>query len=309
MSAEREAPRRFIDAPPGAALDARLGELFRSLPEPRSLSRAELGSVRQRLEGRSARRARPGLRYALLLVTGMLAGTGFAVAAYGVNRLLSDESAPPAVGPAPRAPSPPPKRSPPRGVLAAPAVEPSAVEPSAPAPAPAPPASAASSPLDEALGREAELMSRALAALRTGRDPARALLLLDEHAEQFPGGAFRAEADLGRLDALLALGRKAEALAVLERLAVDRLGRGAELRVLRAELRAPSEPARALNDFDRALASGLSGSLEERALFGRAGVSLRLGDRATARADLERYLERYPNGRFATEARRQLAAR
>jgi tetratricopeptide (TPR) repeat protein len=156
------------------------------------------------------------------------------------------------------------------------------------------------------LGRESELLARALAKLRRDRDARTALALLDQHARDFPAGALRLEADVARVDALLALGRSAEALGLLERLPIDRLGRGAELRVLRGELRAQRDPANALADFERALAAEPSPDLAERALYGRAGGHLRLGDEARGRADLEAYLARFPNGRFAAEARRRL---
>jgi hypothetical protein len=157
-----------------------------------------------------------------------------------------------------------------------------------------------------ALGRESELLARALAKLRRDRDAGAALALLEQHAREFPAASLRLEADVARVDALLALGRNAEALTLLERLPIDRLGRGAELRVLRGELRAQRDPANALVDFDRALAADLGPDLQERALFGRAGSRLRLGDESRGRADLESYLARFPNGRFAGEARRRL---
>jgi hypothetical protein len=95
-----------------------------------------------------------------------------------------------------------------------------------------------------------------------------------------------------------------EALALLERLPIDRLGRGAELLVIRGELLARREPGRAIADFDRALSTGLSRELDERALFGRAASRLKAGDAAGGRADLAAYLTKYPDGRFAEQARR-----
>ena len=43
----------------------------------------------------------------------------------------------------------------------------------------------------------------------------------------------------------------------------------------------------------------------ERALFGRSACLLQLGDRAGAERDFERYLERFPAGRFAAQIRAQ----
>src|SRR5688500_9068989 len=83
---EMTTPCRFIDAE-GDSVDARIGELFRSVRAPEPLVPAELARVGARLRARSAPRV-PAIRYAVLLATGMLAGTGFAVAAYGVQRLV-----------------------------------------------------------------------------------------------------------------------------------------------------------------------------------------------------------------------------
>lgn len=179
-----------------------------------------------------------------------------------------------------------------------------ASEAAPPSEAPKPPAVAFPEASTGPLGRESELLARALSTLRRNRDAIGALSLLDEHARNFPNGALQLEADLARLDALLALGRNDEALSLLERLPIDRVGRGAELRVIRGELFARRDPQRAIADFDRALSSGLSRELDERALFGRAASRLRAGDEAGGRADLAAYLAKYPNGRFAAQARR-----
>jgi hypothetical protein len=291
---------RFIDAE-GDSVDARIGELFRNAPSPEPLGAAELARVGARLRTRSAPRV-PAIRYAVLLATGMLAGTGFAVAAYGVQRLVD---APPSASSAP-APATLPSVRPPtlrRQTVETPSPtleEKQSPESTKPSSAAFPEASSG------ALGRESDLLARALAKLRRDKNPSGALTLLDEHARDFPSGALRLEADVARLDALLALGRDTDALALLERLPIDRLGRGAELRVLRGELRARRDPGKGLLDFDRALAMELAPELEERALYGRAASRLRVGDETGGRVDLGAYLERYPTGRFAHEARRRL---
>jgi hypothetical protein len=294
---------RFIDAE-GDSVDARIGELFRNAPSPEPLGAAELARVGARLRTRSAPRI-PAIRYALLLATGMLAGTGFAVAAYGVQRLVD---APPSVNPArPLATSPPVE--PPTERRPTTPAEPRALDDESTPEAPKPAFAAFPEPSSGALGRESELLARALAKLRRDKDANGALTLLEQHAREFPNGALELEADVARLDALLALGRDTEAFGLLERLPIDRLGRGAELRVLRGELRARRDPGKALLDFDRALATELAPELEERALFGRAASRLRVGDETGGRADLGAYLERYPTGRFAHEAKRRLDAR
>ena len=291
---------RFIDAE-GDSADARIGELFRNAPSPGPLDAVELARVRARLRASRTPRV-PTIRYAMLLATGMLAGTGFAVAAYGVQRLVE---APPSASSAPVPAALPSVRPP---ALRRQTVEtPSPALEEKPSPDGTKPSSAAFPEASSgALGRESDLLARALAKLRRDKNPSGALTLLDEHARDFPSGALRLEADLARLDALLALGRDAEALALLERLPIDRLGRGAELRVLRGELRARRDPRKALLDFDRAIATELTPELEERALYGRAASRLRVGDETGGRADLEAYLERYPTGRFAEEAKRRL---
>jgi hypothetical protein len=291
---------RFIDAE-GDSADARIGELFRNVPSPEPLGAAELARVGARLRARGARRV-PTIRYAALLATGMLAGTGFAVAAYGVQRLVE---APPSASSAPVPATLPSVRPP---ALRRQTVEtpPPTLEEKPSAESTKPPSAAFPEASSGRLGRESDLLARALAKLRRDKNPSGALMLLDEHARDFPSGALRLEADVARLDALLALGRDAEAFTLLERLPIDRLGRGAELRVLRGELRARHDPAKALLDFDRALAMELAPELEERALFGRAASRLRVGDETGGRADLEAYLKRYPTGRFAEEAKGRL---
>jgi hypothetical protein len=142
--------------------------------------------------------------------------------------------------------------------------------------------------------------------LRRDRDAAGALAALDEYRARWPKGALRPEAEVARVDALLSLGRRGEALAALEAVNVGGLPRARELGVVRGELRAEAGRCKeAVRDFDAAAKSG--DALGERALWGRAACRARLGDREGARADLEGYLSRFPSGKFAAEARRALA--
>jgi hypothetical protein len=156
-----------------------------------------------------------------------------------------------------------------------------------------------------ALARESESLARALVALRRDRDARMALALLDAHETEFPGGALGLEARVARVDALVALRRKTDALSVLRALPLDRVGRGAELRLLRAELTAERDCALATADLD-ALVATAPASLRERALYARASCRLRLGDRVAAEHDLRRYLTDYPQGRFAREVEERL---
>jgi hypothetical protein len=159
------------------------------------------------------------------------------------------------------------------------------------------------------LAEESRLLTLALRKLRQDNDPAGALVTLDEHARRFgPAGALAAEADTARVEALLRLGRHGDALARLEGLALAPAGSSRGLLSARAELRAEQgRCTAAMIDFDRLLArAGEHDAIVERALHGRARCRAQVGDRAGAHADLETYLERFPDGRFAAEARAAL---
>ncbi|MHB8873728.1 MAG: tetratricopeptide repeat protein [Myxococcaceae bacterium] len=173
------------------------------------------------------------------------------------------------------------------------------------APPPSPAAGGASS-----LEAESALLSTALSRLRLDKDPSGALEALDEHRRQFPRGVLRDEERVGRVDALLALGRRPEALAELEAIGagkLEQLPRGTDLRVLEAELLSESKRCdRAVPLFDALLARPLPAAADERALFGRASCRVELGEPDGAAADLRRCLARHPSGRFAAAARRLL---
>jgi TolA-binding protein len=306
VSAPRHPVPRWTDGGEGDALDREIGEILRKAREPEALSKRELAMVALRLDDAPPRGASSRPRYATLLAIGMLSGTGVAVAGFGVARLVERAQVQRSASErleSPRAPAPPP--SPRVGVPPAP---PSAVVPTpdlvslpaeAPEPSPRPPSGAT-------LSRETELLAPALAALRRERAPDRALTLLDAYAREFPNGALSLEAASARVDTLLALGRASEALALIDRLPLARMPRKKELSVIAAELRATTDPARAISDYRTALSLGLSGALEERALYGMAGSRLRSGDDEGARRDLGAYLVRFPEGRFAGEARARL---
>jgi hypothetical protein len=130
-------------------------------------------------------------------------------------------------------------------------------------------APSAAIPGDEGtLGKETTLFREALS-LRAARDPRGAIALLDRYATLYPRGSY-----------------------------------AAEVVVLRGELAADAgDCAAAIANFNRALATPDSPGLEERALYGRAACRVRLGERPAAHGDFERYLERFPHGRFAGHAR------
>jgi hypothetical protein len=178
-------------------------------------------------------------------------------------------------------------------------------------PAPLPPPVVAPLPVPAApqpkpgLGEEARLVRQALEHLRQQHDPAAALASLDEHDARFAHGVLRADADLLRVEALLALDRDAQALDLLERLDLSTSPRGDELQVTRGELRAPNDCAAASVDFDAVLARSTPAPLAERALRGRAVCALRRKEEG-APALLRAYLQRFPTGRFAPEAHQRL---
>ena len=159
-----------------------------------------------------------------------------------------------------------------------------------------------------AIAVEQALLGQAVRLLRDGHDARTALALLAQHAERFPKGALSAEETMLRIEALLALGQRGEALSVLDRASLAALPNRDEQLVVRGELRAANQRWReAEQDFDDALsslpaASAKARSLQERALWGRASARSRLGDQDGARADLDLYLRHFPGGRFAGPA-------
>ena len=223
-------------------------------------------------------------------------------------------TAAPTFVPAPVMPNPMPMPAP----LPAPAASPvgpapvAMATPSPPAPAvlalrtapPSPPAQAQEAARSAA--PDQALFGQALRKLRADDDAAGALAILRAHAKQFPKSDLAGERLTLEVEALLALHRDRDALALLDTMPLDKLPRSGERLVVRGELRAAARRWReAGTDFDRAL-SRVSGSpaWHERALWGRAVSRLRSGDRAAGLADLARYRESYPQGRFAAEAAR-----
>jgi hypothetical protein len=151
------------------------------------------------------------------------------------------------------------------------------------------------------------VLGRALQSLHRDHDPRAALVALDDHTARFPESVLGPEADIIRVDALLALDRRQSALAVLDRLEIPETTRGRELVVVRAELRVGAKRyAEAIADFTRTLANADADALAERALHGRIACYLATGNEALARADLQNYLIRFREGRFAPDVRRTL---
>ena len=193
-----------------------------------------------------------------------------------------------------------------------------------PAPPPAPVAVPEMAPPDlvppggapSPIAVEQVLLGQALRALREGHDARSALALLAQHAERFPKGALASEATMLRIEALLVLGLRDEALSVLDRIPLASLPNRDEHLVVRGELRAAARRWReAEQDFDDTLrdyglpaASARARNIQERALWGRAAARSRIGDQDGARADLDLYLRHFPGGRFAGPATSLLKA-
>ncbi len=262
---------------------------------------------------------------------------GAARALSGETRVETPLPAPPAAmlpAPPPAIVAPPVRPPPARRLRSAAAVVaiaeprtasapvPPPVEPTTPPPLPAPalpqrralslPLLAPSPPVGAGVAADGELalITTAVRKLRTDDDPRGALAALDQHRARFPAGALGREATLARVEALLALGRRGDALGVLDDAAVGDLPRARTVRATRGELRAElGRCADAIKDFDLLLATGPRDAYAERALYGRAVCRLRDGQAAHARADLDLYRATYPRGRFAADVQRLLENR
>ena len=206
---------------------------------------------------------------------------------------------------------PPPAHAPSNNAEPAPATAPPVAPLSRPRAAAAPSSTgrraSAPAPTSTALAEETRLLGGALAALRQQHDGAAALASVNEYLGRFPNGTLLGEAQRARIDALLLLGRREDALHALDRLDIDPVGRGQELLLIRGELRARRDCADAIPDFDLVLGHSAPPHLAERALFGRAVCRQQEGRKTAARADALAYLERFPSGRFADAARRLAA--
>ncbi len=160
---------------------------------------------------------------------------------------------------------------------------------------------------ESALAIESRLLGLALRELRQTHDAKQALVRLDEYTARFPSGLLKVEAQAARVDALMLIGRRDEALALLEHATFTRLPRGGELTVLRGELRAASGRCReAMSDFAASGGSGSTAEVAERGLYGQGMCRAHLGDLAGAETDLRAYLARFPAGRFRASAQATL---
>ena len=329
---EERAARLFRRALPPAGLSPQARVRVRARLADSS---AEPAFVRQRQ--RSGRAT--GLRWGI--AAGLLMGSGVVIAARGVDRWFTAAPAPAVGTPAPSpganvAGEGPSRRRRAGGARPAElaAAEQSAQEPTEqpteqsteqstiaapvgpPPPAPtvaSPPAATVvrapiAGPPESRLAGETRLLNRALERLRQHRDAPGALEALDQYLRRFPDGTLAAEARTARIDALLMLSRKHEALLALDAMTFGEGQRQQELRTIRGELRAATDCAAAVADFDQLLSGAPPPELGQRALYGRAVCRSRQGQRDAARDDAERYAVAFPAGRFIGEMRRMLAA-
>ncbi len=291
-------------SPPGGAITAGWSVLPETAepPAPVGLERAAVDAVETPV--RSSRRPARLLAYvAPALAAPVPVGTAPVIAA----PLSAPRAAPVATQPAAARVQPSPlfPASPSASfVVAAPAV----LATPAGLPAPAMPSVAVAKPVVVPVPlppqSDLALFGRAMRDLRTENHPAAALAALQEHARVYPRSGLAGERNALQVEALLALHRDREALARLDTMPLDELPRSGERFVVRGELRAAVHRwLAASTDFDHALAL-VSGSpaWHERALWGRGVARLRCGEREAGMADIERYLDSYPHGRFAAEA-------
>jgi TolA-binding protein len=301
----------------------RIDELLAHLPPPPPLSEMQVARIRTRIPVTRSRAHPVGRRFALVAVLGIVLAVSAVLAMYLLDAHRRDPEVMPPPPPAPPLPppSPPPTRLTarddvqPAPVVAVAPVAPRAASVTAPArvapraasvPAPAktqesPKPPAVTEDRESALGAESKLLAMAIRQLRGKHDPRAALATLDDHDARFPHGALGAEVRAARVEALVALGDRRGALALLDAGPVK-----GEQAVLRGELRLDAGRAEeAVRDFESALI-GTTDKLEQRALYGRAAARVRLGDPAGARRDLEDYLRRFPRGASAAAARAAL---
>ncbi len=156
---------------------------------------------------------------------------------------------------------------------------------------------------------EEALLVVAVQALRAKHNATAALWALETYEARYPQGRLFVEARVLRVDALTALGRQSEALPLLDELDLDNVPGGVERHLQRGELRATHGRLReAIEDFAWVIGRAREQATIERALGERAQARMRAGDGAGARSDASVYLRRFPQGRFAAQAREMAGA-
>ena len=302
MSALLPEPERWSERPRGGATaEDAVGLSLRDARDLAAPSDARLARVGERLmTEREPRSARTAWAFAAVLVALLVVGGTVGAARGSLRRWAERRWVSVSRG---EASAPPPRRGHAvRAALASPAsvVEPAAAVQPASEPLASPPTSIAAAPSslaevtrtdrgrrahaaerahEEASFVEARILARAFHALRTEHDAAAALRDLDEHARRFPGGALDTEARLARVEALIALGRSSEALALLERWPGNGAAPTRAVRLARGELLADDGRClEAARDFDAVVVRSDADAVGERALYRRAACDLRARD-------------------------------
>jgi hypothetical protein len=313
-------PQRWTERPDGErSVEAVLGAALRRARAATTPPEAVYARV-QRVPGRRAPAVRPyRWRVAMVTVAALLAVAGSVGAArqplrrWAVrHRFISPPPVAAAREAAVRAPRTPAAREPEAPPIVAP---PALAEALAAGTAPPPPVlaplavpTAVSSDVPSPAAEEARLLAGAFRALRAQARADAALAALDDYDRRFPAGLLRGEARLARVEALLALGAPADALALLDAWEAAGVELPRRARVARGELRAEGgRCAEAALDFNVVLAGAESDEAGGRALHGLASCAHLAGDDATAVAALTRYLEGHPRGPQAAAAREALA--
>lgn len=160
-------------------------------------------------------------------------------------------------------------------------------------------------------GARAEAALYEMGRLRHGAlsDDQGALAAFEEYRRRFPQGALRQEVELSVIETELAMPDPSAADRDLDAFleAWPRSERRDELRLVRANLRRDrGDCTRALVDYEALAHHPTRG---DDATFFAASCAKQSGDAEDARRRLEGYLERFPSGRHAAEARAALGAR
>ncbi len=154
---------------------------------------------------------------------------------------------------------------------------------------------------------EYQLLSSAQKAARIEKNPSEALNLVEKYFKEFDNGQLRPEAVLLQLEALLTLGRTAEALNIAQSLDLRNAPSELPLRMIRAELRIQRKQCvQAQEDLQEVIARASSPDLLSRGLYGRGVCRSLAGDLDGARADLGRVADDYPTSAVAAQAVRAL---
>jgi hypothetical protein len=324
MSADPANPARWRDLPPGNGIGSKAAALIEQIGEPDLPGDDRMTAIRARIALRRGprlvrRRFTWAITVALLVIGGTLGAAAREWIVPIVSRLRHETRVEPPARRAGKRAERPARPAPPSDPIPSVALS----SPTSPAPAPIPPpaprvprpgaasprlAVAPPLPVPEP-GREAAILGTAIRKLRRQGDARAALAALDDYVAAFPGGELSAEADLVRVEALLALGERAAALRLLDARPVESSPRARQSLLVRGELRAAAgRCVDATADLTRVLAEPPRDTLDERALFARASCLSRLHDTPGARRDLQAYLRHFPAGPHASDAAAALHA-